>query len=406
MSRPEVSHAARTGLLCLLLVPSALLASHPGEESDYGLVLGRSVTGDPVFWLDARIYLDAALYRQDELPMHNGVELRRGRLAVTSRPRPGLTWQLDVDFADDEVEVEDAWVGLERTTAGMRMGSFKEPLGLEHLVSSRYTTFLERGLVDALVPGRSMGLAFWTYGRWWLVTVGAFGQDVDDVRDQADEAHAFTGRAVVYPVWDRTHFLHLGIAATRRTPDARSPQSDRVRYRTRPETHVSRDRILNTGLVDGVDHTTSVGLEAAHVWGPLSTQAEMVGTSIARQTGHQDAVLWGFYAYASWFLSGESRPYCRSTGEFGRVRPEQPSGAWEVAGRYSWLDLNDGPAEILGGKAEAITLGANWYASANSRLLVGCTRVRTDRWARGYRESPLTHTQRIWLLQMRVMTYL
>ncbi len=74
----------------------------------------------------------------------------------------------------------------------------------------------------------------------------------------------------------------------------------------------------------------------------------------------------GFYASASWFLTGESRSYDAAEGMFGRVIPNHPFdwgrggwGAWEVAARYSQVDLDD--AGVHGGRLGMWMLGANWY---------------------------------------------
>ena len=96
-----------------------------------------------------------------------------------------------------------------------------------------------------------------------------------------------------------------------------------------------------------------------------------------------------WYAQASWVLTGESRGYSSATGAFTPPKPAQPFsfahggwGAWELAVRYSDLNLNDhtndtgsvvtnwtGPSTrtytyyntVRGGDQRIATLGLNWY---------------------------------------------
>ena len=56
----------------------------------------------------------------------------------------------------------------------------------------------------------------------------------------------------------------------------------------------------------------------------------------------------GWYVDASWYLTGETRNYEASTGEFGRTKVKNPVyggsggwGAWQIAGRYDVIDLSD-----------------------------------------------------------------
>jgi phosphate-selective porin OprO and OprP len=88
----------------------------------------------------------------------------------------------------------------------------------------------------------------------------------------------------------------------------------------------------------------------------------------------------GWYAQASWIITGESRPYNVANGSFSNPKPRIPfsldswgSGAWELAGRYSDLDLND-HAGVLGGALPAggirggdqriFTAALNWYPNS------------------------------------------
>ena len=54
----------------------------------------------------------------------------------------------------------------------------------------------------------------------------------------------------------------------------------------------------------------------------------------------------GFYVYATWFITGETRPF--RGGNFDRVRPfkelgKDGLGAFEVALRYDKIDLSKSP---------------------------------------------------------------
>ena len=44
-------------------------------------------------------------------------------------------------------------------------------------------------------------------------------------------------------------------------------------------------------------------------------------------------------------------------------------GAWEVAVRYSTLDLTDTGAGITGGEEQNVTLGLNWYPTKTIRFM-------------------------------------
>ncbi len=124
----------------------------------------------------------------------------------------------------------------------------------------------------------------------------------------------------------------------------------------RPEANLVSTRLVDTGNLNFPGGIDRVGLEAAWIHGPLLVQGEYL-TFSATPAGKPRFTGSGFYTQGSWLLTGESRPY--SKGAIGNVRPMHDYGAFEVALRYSEVDLNDAP--VLGGKQHDWTVGANWY---------------------------------------------
>jgi len=108
------------------------------------------------------------------------------------------------------------------------------------------------------------------------------------------------------------------------------------------------------------------------VEGPVEISAESTWTAIASpQTG--DPHFQGFYVMASWCLTGESRPYDRQLGAFGAIVPAQPfsfkhggRGAWELAARYSRIDLTSGTLD--GGEFERWSGGLSWRPTSMWRF--------------------------------------
>ena len=52
-------------------------------------------------------------------------------------------------------------------------------------------------------------------------------------------------------------------------------------------------------------------------------------------------------------------------------------GAFELTGRYSYLDLDDGA--ILAGRLGNVTVGANWYLQSSVRVMLNYTWARLNR---------------------------
>ena len=124
-----------------------------------------------------------------------------------------------------------------------------------------------------------------------------------------------------------------------------------------------------------------LGAEAAAVFGPFTMAGEIGRLALDRPDDPNEAFT-GYYAYASYFLTGETRPF--KGGNFDRVRPfkelgKDGLGAFEIALRYDRLDLGDTPVLARAGNdSKSVTLGLNWYFNPFAKLMFNWVRFSGD----------------------------
>lgn len=402
----------RFGLLALLAavlfaVPALAQTPQPADKGDEpqelepvgvfqgaGILFFKSDDDRFKWWLDGRLNLDAAYYSNSDNTLANGTELRRGRFALNMVFWKDWAAQFDVDFVDESVGVKDAWIGyIGFKDSLLRAGNFRAPFGLETLTSSRYISFMERALIDNFSPDRRMGVAYSTWRDRWQASAGVFGPAIEDAVDTIgqDQTYSLVGRFTALPYSKGNNVVHVGIAGSKMEPNSPVEEdlsdANRWRVRARPETHVNRGRFINTGQVRNVDEARLVGIEGAASFGSFSLQTEYNRETLMRTAGNLPKPMYdGWYAFASWFPTGEHRPYDRTAGEFGRVLPQSSKGALELLARYSTMDLNDLEANVKGGEEEIVTLGATWYANANVRLMLNYLFVTNDEYSKGDRD--------------------
>lgn len=310
----------------------------------------------------------------DRAGLGTGTEFRRARIQMSGTIYERLGFKVQYDFADSEVGFRDVFIDVDELPAvgRLRIGHFKEPLSLEQITSSVNVTFMERSLLDALVPGRETGFMLQNTALEERLTwaVGAFRDTASDSGNgfSSDPLYSVTGRVTGLPWFedDGRRLLHLGVAFSQRFRD-----ENVVRYASRPEAHLAPN-FANTGDF-AADEVRIVNTELALVHGPFSVQGEynrVFADGAGGSVG--DPSFDAFYVQASYFLTGEHRPYKASEGAFDRVIPlqnfnrEGGLGAFEVAARFSRIDLDS--EGISGGTLNDGTLGINWYLNPNVRF--------------------------------------
>ena len=302
-----------------------------------------------------------------------GVEWRRARVYAEGRLWRHLDFKLRYDFtAGNPPNLKDAFfsfVNLPIPTAGLTMGRFRAPLGLDGYTGADDIVFMERSTMsEAFLPSRNTG--FMLHGdfpnrrlRWHVAVLQPEASDIDlsntdDLGWSARLAWAFTrgeGGRTMY---------HLGANFWRRNV------SQTIQYASRPESHLA-PFFVDTGDIPAETSDITV-FESAVQAARWTFEGEFALAKVSK-TGLDSAYFYGLYAQASRFLTGEKRPYRTDRGTFTRPHPkrsirERGKGAMEIAFRYSRIDLNDRGFD--GGILNDWSAGFNWYPTYHTKLML------------------------------------
>jgi phosphate-selective porin OprO/OprP len=116
-----------------------------------------------------------------------------------------------VDFAGNEVALKDFYLvyhGFDNVK--ITLGSQNQPFSLEELTSSKYLTFMERGLPNAFAPSRNTGIALSSRGEKRGAATGCYLDGIANESTPDDQGWGVTGRAYFTPVNSEGSLIHLG----------------------------------------------------------------------------------------------------------------------------------------------------------------------------------------------------
>jgi phosphate-selective porin OprO/OprP len=270
----------------------------------------------------------------------------------------------------------------------LRVGWMKEPIGFQHLTSSRWLNFMERAPGADSLSLRSPGIMLLNHTEDERVTWAAGFYHVQDDNfgfGVGDGEYAETARLTWLPWYEDEgcQLLHLGIGASHRHLDNNEIDLH-GRPSVRSEPGSLEPSLANTGSIFGTTQEV-VDLELAGVYGPWTLQSEYYCTFIHDAVfpnepppmGMERGTLFyqGTYVEVLYFLTGEHRAYDLRNAVFDRVIPQRNFnvwdkecgwGAWQVGVRYAYLDLQD--KGVNGATLNDIVLGLNWFLNPNAKV--------------------------------------
>lgn len=361
------------------------------EASTKGGIKVKSDDGQFVGEFGGRMHLDANFFSDDgDYSNENGTDFRRLRLQGKATMYGQYEGFIQMDFgtgrnanSNSSVTIKDAYLAYSGWGPGkLYFGNVKIPMGLEELTSSNYITFMERSMVnEAVNPTHRRGVQY--AGSTGNVSYAAMAYGGDNRANSTATAASTSaamgvgGRVTFTPIKDKVSVLHLGLSLANESDVNNLSNTIGTRYETRlADAQNVLDFPGSSALAD-VGDIMRYGVEAAYVNGPLSLQTEYMVADIDSETGG-DPELSGYYAFASYFLTGESRPYKASTGTFDRVKPIDKSGAWELALRYSTLEGESDLDTVAQREAKNITAGLNWYLNPQVRFMFNLSQAEVE----------------------------
>jgi phosphate-selective porin OprO/OprP len=365
--------------------PARVVAGQDGVAIESG-------NGEYRLQIGLLVQSDGRFAAEDDVEAVNDTfALRRLRPYLRGRILRRFEFYLNPDFAGGTLVVQDAYFDTVFSPAfRVRAGKGKHPFGMERLHSASNLLFMDRALPTALAPNRDLGVqvlgdvsgGVFSYLAGVMSGVADGGSGDLDTTDGKD----LTARVIFRPFTRQiTHPLRgLGFAVSGNT----GRQAGAVALPSF-RTPILQQQFFSYAAVAGAGgRRIRYSPQLFFFSGPFGGWAEYVHTEvpITRNGVSDDIESRGWQVAASWVLTGEA-----ATDAGAGVRPRaifEPAaghwGAFQVAARVHELDV-DRTAIDLGfaaagasRKAQAWTVGLNWYLTGNDKYVLNFERTVFD----------------------------
>jgi len=283
----------------------------------------------------------------------------------------------------------------------VEVGVMDLPYTLDEATSSNDIMFMERaspGVVATNIAAgdfRSAAGARWFNDQLWIggyatgPSSGAIHSASSAAPAGTSEQYGAVARIAGNPISGKDYSVHIGADAQWLIQPPRNliANTQTVTLSDRPELRLDPTTLVSTGAIGNVSGAQVYSVEAAATYGPFIVQGEYFWYNVDRTAntgvplvGAPSLKFQGGYAQAGYVLTGEGRTYNAGNAAYNGVKPAHPFsldgggwGAWEIAGRFSTIDLNDQIASangVAGGRQNVYTLALNWYVNGNVRFML------------------------------------
>jgi phosphate-selective porin OprO/OprP len=381
--------AALSSILCLYSIP--MVSQGDEVRTDGGIEVYREDDNRYWFKLHGLAKADAAFFLsnfdEEENEFPSGANIRSLETSFVGGIGKDLSFSIVLVYEGGPVTINDAFF----TYAGFKdteisLGQIISPFCLENANSGKWLPFLERSLpVIALRPCMGLGGRVTNWGEHYGITLASATAPHNQNRDTAVIKHRSdkltnTVRAYYVPINNENKVLQIGLSGVYadNNPTFRNglPNDDGRRFASRPEIKArNTPNTVDSGNRLHIKYYTESAVELSGQKGPLVMGIEYLQASIHREFA-PNLFFDGWHTQLSYVLTGESRIYKVKTGTYGQIIPKKPYGAFEVAARYSMVNLND--EDIHGGKENNVTLALSWIVNENLLFIANYINASID----------------------------
>jgi len=327
---------------------------------------------------------------RDTASLADQFELRRARIGVKGKFAKDFKYEI-VTNIPGTATVDVAYLDFAKyDQVQLRVGKFKQPFGLEELISSNNMTMMERSYLAQTAPSKKIGFQVMGTPTTGMTYAGSIFQHNDSERDMsADGKSSMAGRATLNfaeIMGNKEMVMHVGIAgldstyATGATSTSQTSGAEAIATNATISSFRSAGRGLSNifrGQVSGVAcHTASyscpseyqaqvkqraLGLEGIFATGPFKLMGEYSqGDYKGTQNATTNSVSYDtktYYLEAGYFITGEKYADSYKGGVFSSFKPKNEFdldkgnlGAIELAFRAEGFEVDD--AQISGGRLQ------------------------------------------------------
>jgi phosphate-selective porin OprO/OprP len=353
-------------------------------------------------------------YQNTQYPdLNNGVNLRRGRVYFVGE-FDDFTVNVTPDFGGSPdgsptlYEANINYTGIKPVTA--TVGYTHPFVSLEDATFPGDLLFLERPSIINIERSVAAGIqraalggnaATPIYFASAYLTGPVYGAQKDTLLN--DEQLAVVGRLAVRPYYDEDWNLHVEFSGQHVFHPNENASGTPGESRTTislgdyPELRIDFNELVSTGALSASTASVYGGGLGAN-WRNYLVQGEAYQIDVpqSRLPGVPAPGLGfsGGYIEGSWVLTGEPHPYDPERAAWARPKPDNPFsiggglGAWEIAARYSAVDLNSNvipglsqtvTGGVYGGRQQIGAVALSWYPNDWLRFMLQVQYVDVDK---------------------------